>query len=809
MTRVFEDITPNTGYLGYLATVIVVGLGLAFLARSVLPLQLERLTESTQVIHPSPVVSLSGDIEVEQSFLASSEKFTAISFYVLDVTETEKRNFIVFRLYEDDNQRPLVTKEFNSADMTPTSSFLVDFDEIKNARRHRYTFTLQSKQAISDTAVVLGGTYWDSYPDGQLMVNHRERNGDLSFIVYSKSTFSGSLWRGMEATTHHIVPLLLLFSLLFLSSIIIWSLIHNINADASLLLLATVVSSPLLLSLVLIGTDWLGLKFAPYILIPVCVILWLRSWRTTKLTPIFKRIFNKHALSLIFVSCFVLVIQMGFIRGITLPSYLDSVHHVILSKEIATVHELPAQLPPEQNSSPFIYHFGVHAFTAGITLLSNQTVAPEMALLVEGPVLLLLFSLGVYCLVRIVGYSHWCGLSGMILSTFALSMPSYVLNWGKYPLLFALATFCGTLGLFVMSLKEKASLTARIVVGLLIAANILGHTRMLFVWIVVFFLATIVTLIRLQNCRETARKLVLYSVGPLMIIGLWLLPRWLNRASVQSGAFPVGIAIDATNVVQPRQTLYPFEQVELVWITLLILGFLVMGHKKLISRFYIIFAILTLTIVSLVPVRFVPSERLLDAQFAHTTLTLPITVGLSIVIGYVQHLSRRLIPSPPWLIPTLMSIIAIFGLTARQSVPSLCCQLASKHDIETMGWIDKSVSPSSTVGIAAIQWENGQAVGVDGGYWIKALIGKKTTLPSLLYGFGDAHAQAATTKRAIDVDTTIRAQGDICRLNIDYVYMGGNSSSFEFPILETSPYLVLAYRNGSTAVFQVKGCEKQ
>lgn len=809
MIRVFKDITHNTGHLGYLATAVVVGLGLACLVRDVLPPKIEHSTEAMQVTHPSPVVSLSGDIEVGQSFLVGNENLTAISFYVLEVTEEGKRNLIVFRLYEDSNRRPLVAKEIDPTDVAPTCAFLVDFDEIRDARGRRYTFTLQNKQAISDTTVVLAGTYWDSYPDGQLIVNHREQNGDLSFIAYSRQTLGGSLWRGMEAITHHIVPLLLLFLLLFLSSIIVWPLMHDIDADASLLVLATVVSSPLLLSLVLIGTDWLGLKFTPYILIPVCVLLWLRGWRTTKLTLGLERIFNRHTLSLILVSCFVLIIQMGFIRDIALPPYLDSVHHVILSKEIATSHRLPSQLPPEENNIPSIYHFGVHALTASITLLSNQTVAPEIALLVEGPVLLLLFSLGIYCLVRIVGYDHWCGLSGMILSTFALSMPSYVLNWGKYPLLLALATFCGVLGLFVVSLKKKASLTVRIAVGLLIAANILGHTRMLFVWTGVSFLATIVTLRRLQNYGETIRKIGPYFVGPLVIIGLWLLPRWLNLVLVQSEPLPANIAVGVTNLVQPRQTLYSFEQIELVWITLLILGFLVMGHKKLILRFYIVFSILTLTIVSLVPVRFVPSARLLDAQFTHTALAIPITVGLSMVTGYAQRLSRRLIPSSPWLIPVLVAIIAIFGLTARQSVPSLCCQLASEYDIGTIRWVNKVIPSSSIIGIAAVQWEDGQAVGVDGGYWIKALIDRKTTLPSLLYGFGNAHTQAATTKRAIDVDTTVRAQGDLCRLDIDYVYMGGNSGSFEFPILETSPYLVLVYRNGPTAVFQVKGCEKQ
>ncbi|MEJ5224162.1 MAG: hypothetical protein WHV44_06865 [Anaerolineales bacterium] len=98
-------------------------------------------------------------------------------------------------------------------------------------------------------------------------------------------------------------------------------------------------------------------------------------------------------------------------------------------------------------------------------------------MLVSGPLLLALWPLGVFWLMRRFTASMGA-LFGALLAAWGWSMPAYALNWGKYPLL---------AGLVLLPVTLAAGYAARtnrrwwLVFGLLTVLTTLCHTRLLVV----------------------------------------------------------------------------------------------------------------------------------------------------------------------------------------------------------------------------------------------------------------------------------------------------------------------------------------
>ncbi len=805
---VFEDALSTTLHrkTWYILIACGIGLGLlVYLARELIPPNLEHIDQAVQFIHSFPIDLMHKAVTVSQSFTANEDNIAAISFYVLDIGSESAISPVFFRLYAQKDNRLLAEREINLQRSSVPGYTIVDLGAVSTSLDDQgYRFVLQNAANSDQENIILGGSGSRHYTDGELSIDDQKQTGDLSFIVYTRPTLIRLLSWGIESISKFAFPLSMALLVLLTSGMLIWPAIHSrIGSDTPLIFAVTVVISPLVPSLMLLTSYAFGLAFSPIILLFISLIIPLLFVTRNRAVLSAKQFTNSRTISLVICTCFILVIQMGALHDVALPLNVDSVHHVILSQEIAARRSLPDY----PNDGPLIYHTGFHAFVSSLMLFSNQTIDGNTAVLVAGPVLLLLCALGIYCLVRVVMCSHWCALCGMILVTFALSMPSFALNWGKYPVLLALSTSCGVLTLAVISLKQNVRFLMKTMNGLLVAATCLVHTRMIFIWGAVFLLISALRLNQLKSLKAMALDMGQYLIVPIIVLGAWVLPNWINYTNFTSQPMTPNTitSLPASNQYAPF--VYPFSQVEMIWLGILMLGFVSMGYKKMAVRALIACTVLLITLASLVPVEQFPGKRLLDEQFAYIAVSIPIAMGVVIVVQFLSSFAHDRFGLPTWFAPAALSVVAVLGIPARQGTFSLCCQIASQSDVDNLTWMSNSVPLSATIGIASTLWPDGQAIGTDGGYWINALTGRATTLPSLLYGFSDANTQSAITRRAIEVDATIRRQGDVCGLDIDYVYVGERPDSFESLVLAKNPHLQLVYQNGPSAIFRVQGCK--
>ncbi len=759
------------------------------------PRQLSPIDDAQQLRRDAPVVAPHGDSRLSQSFTPGRDPLAAVALYVVDLPQQPVR--LLFEIHDGSSQ--LVSERITLAGLTPPTSFLVRFNELHNVAGKQLTLVLRGESQSADDAIVLGGTSWNSYPGGELAPDGADAIGDLAFVAYSGATLRDLLLDGFAAAGAYLKPLALSLLLWLACTITLWLVLWPPPSEHAAILTAAASCSLLLVPLVLLATSLVGARFSPLLL--GAAALAAAAWRRPKLSTLkgigAQRIIRAATVAL--VAAFVLVVQCGLIRDLPTPLYVDSVHHVEISSLIAATGRAPAQFPGSQ--TPFFYHFGVHALAASLTQLDGS-LRVDTSLLVLGPVLLTGCALGLYSLTRLAGGGHWAGLAAMVLTTFAFAMPTQLLDWGKYPLLFVVTTGPGVLVLALKSTRRSAEL---LVAGLLLGGSVLAHTRSLVVWGMVLAVALVVMVWRTRDLRATGRAFARLAPGIALVVIVWLLPAWWRwRQSGLPGAATDAIAAGGS---PSTRALYQYGPQEVVWIGALALGFLALGGRALAVRLAIIASVVFLTLAAIVPLPFLPGQRALDPQFAQAASAVPLVLGLALGVVAVQQFSQRLAGIPLWLPALAVAVLAIYSVTGRQSAPGLCCRITAPDDLAVIHALAESTPAASIVAIAAARRTDGQATGVDAGYWVEVLARRKTTVPSLLYGFADAGAQAATTWRALDVDRLIRNGGELCPLGIDYVYLGQRSESFERPTLENNPHLALAFAHGASALYEVIGCE--
>ncbi len=786
---------------------LAVSIGLVLLARALIPVGLEPSDHDTQPRYSAPAPIDMTHRRVGQTFLASTDNLAAIAVFVRS-PGSQQPHTLEFRLLREGDASPIVTRAVSLAGVNPGDFVTVDFAPVRGSRGVRFTFELEGDANTNLDPVILGATDWDSYPDGYALTDGARRPGDLSFTAYSSPTALDIVWRGMTSLWGHAAAIIALLVVVLAASSVVWHFVQPSEKGSLTLAAAVLCASPLLLPVCLLLFSAVGLSFSPILLIGAGTGLWL--WRTIQRRSLLPRGGQPAEwIGLLTAALLVLVIQADFIAGQTVPAYVDSVHHVAIIRTIAANGMLPPFMPSQGSTAPFFYHFGAHALSASITMLSAGAISPEEALLVEGPVVLLLYALGTYALVRALGCGHWPGLAAMMLATFALSMPTYLLNWGRYPLLLAMATLGGTLSLLICASKPGVKPQVGVIAGLLIGGNMLAHTRMTFVWPMAACAGAALVWRAVRAPRKVLVQLAPIWITALMVMLVWLLPRWATSAaipkslpgavSVAAGAGPQELvgSIDPRNLIEP------------IWAGLLLVGALALIRQPgSPPRLGMIAAILVLRAVSLLRIRSLFSGALLDDAFSDAATSFAVIAALGTVVGDVQKVLNLRWQAPPWSAALVAAALAAAGLSARPTAPSQCCELATASDVETLSWIGRSVPATSTIGIAAVDWPGDVVVGLDGGYWISEMTGRFTTLPNMLMLYETRGARwQAIRERALTVDTAIRLRGaEVCELDIDYVYMGGTGGSFDLPTLESNPHLRLVHRNERTALFQVIGC---
>ena len=491
---------------------------------------------------------------------------------------------------------------------------------------------------------------------------------------------------------------------------------------------------------------------------------------------------------LTFLFCIFLILRLAFVSRTLMPPYFDSIRHYTIIKSLAGDMESASRTGSIQWLTTNYYHVGFHFLVAFVQSLLQANITKTM--LIMGQMILAAIPFAAFFLVKHETASTRAGFFALLLAGVGWSMPAYAVNWGKYPALTSLSLIQFVLCLTYLTAKRWRLLTGEkkwgLGVVLVIGTGLSGffHTRSLVVIGIVLISA--LSTRSWQKLPERTRA-VLFG---MLILGVVSEAIFMQRQEILAPLFD------------------PYTGKWLV-ITLAVLFLSIFAAKifpkmtftSLLGMFLLLGSTFIPTL-NIIP-RFA-NQTLLDRTFVEMILYFPLSLvgGLGLA-GCEQvlkdlSLARRSahILSNGTLTVLVIGFVLGNALLRSDFYPLDCCNIVSQDDLDAMSWINENLPSEARILISGDE-EIVQASGalqgyapVDAGAWITPLTGRMT----FTFPYGTNLSQQ-------------RKFNSLCRMGIDYIYIGAIGRSFYAPRLRAHPnwYRSLFSRN-RTEVYEVIGC---
>lgn len=530
----------------------------------------------------------------------------------------------------------------------------------------------------------------------------------------------------------------------------------------------------------------------------------VRSWRESRtLMPGVLR-------NLILVSIFagILVWRFYQVSELVLPAWVDSLHHVLITRVMLEHGGVPLTLDPYL-PVPFYYHFSFHILAALFSFWSS--FPPEVAVLVIGQVINASVALSVYRL----GISLWrdwrrAGLAALLVG-FVSQMPAYYATWGRYTLLTGLVLLPLAMAAG-LDLANKGVTRQRIVWLTVLTGGVL-LTHYFAALLLALFLVFLGAKVGMQDLKQSnygrdSRTLAL--IGAAMGGGLLASP-WILRVWQFSNQY---VHIDTVLPADSLDSLYfpgylsylwrmagPFRNHFFFGLALLGLGtaFFRNRHRELV---WWSLALVLMSIpwgINLSPFRPDHSVIVLFLPAALLTADFLSTVGERAQVGF-PRLGRISLAA------AVLSLL-VWGARDTRAILNPATIFVAESDLRAMDWITANTSGEARFFINVTPWQYGVYRGVDGGWWIEALTNRETLLPAVMYAIGDkdyldqigSRAQIAANLKGCSTEFRVLLQ----EAGLTHVYLVKGHGSLQSTDLENCPYVRLVYQHQNISIYQV------
>ncbi|MBK9927899.1 MAG: hypothetical protein IPP66_21715 [Anaerolineales bacterium] len=462
------------------------------------------------------------------------------------------------------------------------------------------------------------------------------------------------------------------------------------------------------------------------------------------------------ALSVGFI--FMLCVRLAYLTRIILPPYSDSpIHYQIVVGIIYpdTANLVKISLNNVLNN---YYHHGFHSLTAWLVLTSGLDLSTAIPLL--GQLFLVIAPISVAALVYGLTKSKSGAAFSGLLSAVGWLMPSFSVNWGKFPALAAISTMPVIVLLLWLALRNDLKKDKFLVyVSVLVIGITLIHTRIIICLAIAFIGFSLSRKLQLNN-ELSFFQTVRFSL--LFVLVLWPLLQPLAR----------------------------FYNSPLVWAILLIITpFAFRSHPT--ASVGISLFLFGLCLVALIPNLTIGNKyALLDRQFLEMALFVPLsTMGGLGFSGLIRNLEVNRILQQSMTIAIIGCVV--FNFLLHNSIyPDVCCNYFGKKDELAFQWIRENLSNNTLFLIPTFK-NNGQVYGTDAGVWLSPLL----QMPTNKLSFN-------TNWDSIDTLNKICATG----AKEIYIYSGGKNNSFNDSRLSQTSWTSPVFRDGEVAIYKVSEC---
>lgn len=498
------------------------------------------------------------------------------------------------------------------------------------------------------------------------------------------------------------------------------------------------------------------------------------------------------------------------VRDLVLPTWVDSLHHVLIVRVILENGGLPQSLAP-YIEIPFTYHYAFHALGAAFAFLARLP-APQ-AVLVFGQIVNAMVAVSIYRL-GIALWGDWrrAGVAGL-LAGFVFQMPAYYATWGRYTLLTGLVLLPLTMAVSLDIVNRRRSFQRLVKMALLTGGILLAHyfaAVLLAIFLIFLGLQALIGYLRRGGRLLESHWLLLTVavVSGAFLAGAWIYRMWgLTSGWVSVTAVSLAESLDSTYF--PNYTLYLWRMLgpnrNYVLLALALIGLMVaLWHSRTRA-----FGLWTL-FLGLLSIPW--GIHLNPFRPDHNVIVLFLPASL-LVSGFLFAAWERLKVGRfrrvgSVLVGAAILSLLVWGLWETRFIINSTTVIASQADLEAIEWVEANTPPEARFLTNVIHWQYTTYRGEDGGWWIMPLTGRETLLPPVLYVMGERgyvdriNAFAEVVSRLENCSPEF---WDLVRdARVTHIYLVEGRGSLQSEGLEGCPGLLLVYDKDGVLIYEVE-----
>jgi hypothetical protein len=493
------------------------------------------------------------------------------------------------------------------------------------------------------------------------------------------------------------------------------------------------------------------------------------------------------------------------VKDLVLPAWVDSVHHVLITKVILEGGKIPITLEPYL-AAPFSYYFGFHGVAAVFSNLSS--LPPEKAILILGQVLNACMPLAIYRLGHAIWNDRIRAFIAAILVAFVSQMPAYYVTWGRYTLLTGMIMLAIALAEMIETSRKPTGYRYGLL-GMLVIGLTLSHyfSVLLFILFAIPFLAS--------SHYRTGQRLTIFEFKVPLVVALafLLLTPWLIRAFQLTG-YKLNPDINIQFLNEGWQSVLPYAQYlfklagplrNYILLTIGVLGIIptILDQKSRILGFWAI-VILLASLPLWINLPNIRTDHMIIILFFPMSLTAAcflVSIGKTISRTFHQKTLQLLFYSIP------MIGFCIWGIIDTSSIINPVTILATQADVSAIQWIKNGVDPAARFLINSAAWQGSVYRGVDGGYWLLPLTGRFTIPPPVIFSWGNGDTTNSINSLAKRISEIKTCDQDFWEVitegKITNIYIKDGVGSIQSEALISCNGLTRIYLNQGVSIFQV------
>ena len=756
---------------------------------------------------------LEADDTVGQSFIAghpnlSAVELTLVVYQTADPSPADDAT-LTFRLYRSgEDGPPLVTVVTQTAQLIHNQVWRITFPPLRDSAGQEYTFFVEGDAGNQSS---LWYSSLDSYRPGRLYRGRDVQRGDLYFSTFYTYDFF-LFWHEVGQFLQGPLVTALLFLLVLVASGF-WLADHLslLEAEDGLARLALALGVSLaLFPLLFLWATAAGVRLQPVLfkstgaLVALCFLwyLWRRHSRARLRLPR-PTLYTVVGVFLLGAVLFVRIIQ---VREFAVPPGIDGPHHGIITRLMASTGQAPQTFRPLLPIDNARYHFGFHSTAVGLHWLTGTPQANTMLIL--GQLLNATAILGAYLLATYLSGRRQVGLGAIMVTGFLSVFPAYYSNWGRYTVLAALTLLPGAVVVLLNHVRwpSRRSLLAG---GLLWAGLFLTHYQMLALGACFVLVYLLMETARRRRTHDASGALWVRTGQVAALALLFSLPWLLHLEN--------SIDVDRLRMLLTLKSQYNvpsfhfLEHGHFGW--LLPLAFV--GTLWAIRRRQLWSLLLWLWLALAFDIANWKALGMFGAFLLNNSAVILILfLPVSILVGYLLAELYGALRHFPWLRTASLICLAVIighGSWASTELVEPATAYVTDDELEAMAWIE-SHTPVDALFLVNTQLHAPDLLvtGPDGGVWVPALTGRRTTLPPITYGQGplDYRAEVRELAAAIEAAPTLD-NAEVRKLlrnrGVTHIFLGSTPGLISpFSLHENRRYRLI-FSNGGARVYERLG----